>query len=257
MSEKTKMELFHALHVRGRPIVLFNIWDVGSAKAVEEAGVMAIATGSWSVAAANGFADGEKAPIALVLDNARRIAAATALPVSLDIESGYGISTDDVEHTFVDVAATGVVGCNLEDSFPENGVMRPLAMQVERLKAARRGADAVCPGFFINARTDIFFQAPGQADHQAMVVEAIERALAFAAAGADGIFVPGLTDETLIARVCEASPLPVNVMIGQASPTPGQLAAAGVARISHGPSPYLATMRALHDAAVLVLGATA
>jgi 2-methylisocitrate lyase-like PEP mutase family enzyme len=253
MSERNRARAFRALHVRGRPFVLFNIWDVGSARAVEEAGAPALATGSWSVAAAHGFADGEKVPIALVLDNARRIADATRLPVSLDIESGYGVSADDVADTIARVAATGVAGCNLEDSFPADRTMRPLAMQVERLAAVRRSADAVCPGLFINARTDIFFQAPAQAHVQAMADEAIERARAYAAAGADGIFVPGLVDEALIARVCEGSPLPINVMIGEGSPSRERLAAAGVARISHGPGPFLAAMRALREAAAHAL----
>jgi len=254
MSEATRTEAFRALHVRGRPLVLFNIWDVGSARAVEAAGAAALATGSWSVAAAHGFADGEKVPIALVLDNARRIAGSTALPVSLDIESGYGASDDDVANTLAQVAATGVVGCNLEDSFPADGAMRPLTMQTARIAAARRAADAVCPGFFINARTDIFFQAPSQVHDRDMADEAIGRAKAYVAAGADGLFVPGLIEETLIARICEASPLPVNVMIGEGSPTPGRLAAAGVARISHGPGPFLAAMQALQDAAAGVSG---
>ncbi|WP_457309650.1 isocitrate lyase/PEP mutase family protein [Sphingomonas sp. UYAg733] len=253
MTDEAKVEAFRALHESGRPLVLFNVWDVGSARSVEKAGALALATGSWSVADANGFADGEMVPIALVLDNARRIAAATGLPVSLDIESGYGASAGDVADTIARVVATGVVGCNMEDSFPVDGAMRPMAMQFERLTAARGAADAVCPGFFINARTDVFFQAGARTDQEAAVREAIARAHAYAAAGADGIFVPGLIDEALIARVCEASPLPVNVMIGDTSPTPGKLAAAGVARISHGPGPYLAAMQALETAAALAL----
>jgi methylisocitrate lyase len=132
--------------------------------------------------------------------------------------------------------------------------MRPLNMQAARIAAARRAADAACPGFFINARTDIFFQAPSQAHARDMADEAIERAKAYAAAGADGLFVPGLIEETLIARICEASPLPVNVMIGEGSPTPSRLAAAGISRISHGPGPFLAAMQALQDAAAGALG---
>ena len=255
MSEGMKPKAFQSLHVRGHPLVLFNVWDVGSAKAVEQAGARAVATGSWSVAAALGFADGEKVPIARVLDNARRIVEATELPVSLDVESGYGASPDDVAKTIAEVASTGVIGCNLEDSFPTDGTMRPLAMQAARIAAARRAADATCPGFFINARTDIFFQDSRPADYGAMADEVILRAGRYAAAGADGIFVPGLTDQALIARICEAIVLPVNVMVGEGSPTTRQLAEAGVSRISHGPGPYLAAMRSLHEAAKDVLAA--
>ncbi|MDQ0468405.1 isocitrate lyase/PEP mutase family protein [Labrys wisconsinensis] len=245
--QEGKAATFRSLHRRAEPFVLFNIWDAGSAKAVGEAGASALATGSWSVAAANGFADGEKVPISLVLDNARRIVEATGLPVSLDIESGYGVSSEEVAGTIARVAATGVIGCNLEDSFPADGSMRPLAMQAERIAAARRAADAKCPGFFINARTDIFFQVA--AHDEAMADTAIERARAYADAGADGIFVPGLVDEALIARVCAAVPLPINVMVGERSPSLERLATAGVARVSHGPGPYLAAMAALRAAA--------
>ena len=253
MDTETKAQRFRAYHSPGRPLVLFNVWDVGSAKAVEEAGAVALATGSWSVAAALGFADGERVPIALVLDNARRIAGATGLPVSLDIESGYGASADDVARTIAAVAATGVIGCNIEDSFPADGTLRPVAMQATRLAAARRAADEVSPGFFINARTDVFFQASAATDHRSMADGVIERARAYAAAGADGIFVPGLLDQALIARVCEAVSLPVNVMIGDGSPSTGQVAAAGVARISHGPRPFLMAMQALREAAAQTL----
>ncbi len=252
-NKSTKADAFRALHVRRHPLVLFNVWDVGSAQAVEAAGAAALATGSWSVAAALGFADGEKVPLELALENARRIAQSTELPVSLDIESGYGVSADEVADTIARVAATGVVGCNLEDSFPADGKMRPLAMQVERLAAARRAADAVCPGFFINARTDIFFQADASVHDKTMADAAIERATAYAEAGADGIFVPGVIDHTLIARICSASRLPINVMIGRNSPTHETLAAAGIARISHGPGPFRAAMQALQEGAKRVL----
>lgn len=249
MSQAAKADLFRSLHRGGDPLTLFNIWDPGSAKTVGEAGAKALATGSWSVAAASGFADGEKVPIALVLENARRIVGAVDLPVSLDIESGYGASPDEVADTLSGVAATGVVGCNLEDSFPGDGSMRSASEQVGRLAAARRGVDAICKGFFINARTDVFFQTPPDKHDEAMADEAIGRANAYATAGADGIFVPGLINETLIERICKASPLPVNVMIGEGSPAVGRLNALGVSRISHGPGPYLVAMRALGDAA--------
>jgi 2-methylisocitrate lyase-like PEP mutase family enzyme len=253
MSLTDKAEAFHALHVRGDPLVLFNIWDAGSATAVADAGAKAIATGSWSVAAANGFADGEQVPLDLVHDNARRIAAASDLPVSLDIESGYGASADDVAMTMARVAATGVIGCNLEDSFPADGRLRSVGMQVERIRAARRAVDSVCPQFFINARTDVFFQK-SPADHDdAMLQEVVERTRDYANVGADGVFVPGIQNDRLIEALCAASPLPVNIMIGDGSPTPARLAELGVARISYGPGPYLAAMQVLRAAAAKAL----
>lgn len=237
---------FRALHVRGRPLVLFNAWDAGSARAIAKAGAPAIATGSWSVAAAHGYPDGEQLPLELVLGNLARIVAATGLPVSVDLESGYGADADAVGRTVALAIAAGAVGANIEDSYPADGKLRPVAEQAERLAAARRAAG---PDFFINARTDVFFQSPADAHDETAVALALERANAYAAAGADGLFVPGLVDGALIASLVRQSPLPVNVMVGAASPSTARLAELGVARISHGPGPYLAMMNQLEAAA--------
>jgi 2-methylisocitrate lyase-like PEP mutase family enzyme len=250
MADQTaKAADFRALHVPGQPLLLFNVWDAGSAKAVAGAGARALATGSWSVAAAQGFADGERFPFDLALDIVRRIVATSDLPLSFDLESGYGADAAAVGETAARAVAAGAVGCNIEDSFPETGKLRPLAEQVERLGSLRAAADAGSTGFFVNARTDVFFQAPAGEHDGAMAEQAIERARAFADAGADGLFVPGLVDARLIAKIVAAQPLPVNVMMGSASPAIARLAEAGVARISHGPGPYLLAMKALGDAA--------
>ena len=241
--------LFHSLHVRGQPLVLFNAWDAGSARAVADAGAKAIATGSWSVAAANGFADGEQLPFALAMDNLRRIVATVALPVTVDLESGYGAAPDAVAANVAAALEAGAVGCNLEDSFPVDGALRSMEHQVARLAAARRVADDRGISFFINARTDVFFQAPASAHDVAMVDAALERARGYAAAGASGLFVPGVIAEPLIARLVEGSPLPVNIMATPGSPDRKRLAELGVARISHGPGPYRGAMRRLTEAA--------
>lgn len=235
-----KANAFRALHVRGTPLVLFNIWDVGSAKAVALSGAKAIATSSWSVAAAHGFIDGERIPFALAVDNLRRIVCATDLPVTIDLESGY----EEVGETIGLAIDAGAVGCNLEDSFPANGTLRTVADQCTRLREARQAADAAHIPFFLNARTDVFLQ-PGKDQ----LGDAIARSRAYAAAGADGIFVPGLESIDLISRLAEASPLPVNIMVGDRTPTVPDLAARGVARVSHGPRPYLLTIQALQLAA--------
>lgn len=240
---------FHALHVPGDPLVLFNAWDAGSARAVAGAGATAVATGSWSVAAANGFDDGEQLPLSLAMDNLRRIVAAVALPVTVDLESGYGDAPDAVAATVTSALAAGAVGCNLEDSFPADGSLRDIAAQVARLAAARRAADAARIAFFINARTDVFFQKPAAEHDSAMVDEALQRARAYADAGASGLFVPGLVDEGLVVRLVEAAPLPVNIMAMPGVPSRARLAALGVARISHGPGPYRGAMQWLADAA--------
>jgi methylisocitrate lyase len=244
-----KAEQFRALHIPGTPLILFNVWDAGSAKAVAGAGAKAIATGSWSVANANGFADGEKIPLALAIGNLRRIIAATDLPVTVDLESGYGDTPEAVGETVALAIEAGAIGCNLEDSFPANGKLRETADQAARIRCARKAAGAGDVRFFINARTDVFFQRPAEQHNQSMVVEAIERARAFAEAGADGIFAPGLAEIDLIARLGEASPLPVNIMMGDATPPVRALAQVGVARLSYGPHPYLMAMKALEEAA--------
>jgi 2-methylisocitrate lyase-like PEP mutase family enzyme len=246
---KKKANDFHALHVPGRPFVLFNIWDPGTAKAVAASGARAIATGSWSVAAANGFKDGEDVPLDLAIDNLARIARATALPVSVDIESGYGKTADAVGRTIARTIEAGAIGCNLEDSFPDSGKLRDIAEQVERIRQARRAADAAGLRYFINARTDVFFQESAERHDEAMLAAAIERAGAYADVGADGLFAPGLANQAMMARLTRASPLPVNIMVGDGTPALDLLADAGIARVSHGPAPYLAVMKELEQLA--------
>jgi 2-methylisocitrate lyase-like PEP mutase family enzyme len=250
MNSPHKATRFRDLHQAGDPLVLFNAWDAGSARAVAAAGAAAIATGSWSVAAAHGMADGEALPKELVLANARRIVAATDLPVSIDGESGYGAEPAAVAEFIAELADTGAVGVNLEDSRPHDNSLRDPAEQAERLAAARQAAG---PEFFINARTDVFLKAAGPQDHASLVSEALDRARAYAAAGASGLFVPGLGDSELIAQVTKASPLPVNVMLSDTTINRAQLAELGVARISYGPHPYQLAMQALKDNAQSVL----
>ena len=249
VDQTRKAEQFRKLHIPGKPLILFNIWDAGSAKAVATSGAKAIATGSWSVANANGFADGERVPLALAIDNLRRIVGATDLPVTVDLESGYGDAPEVVSETIALAVGAGAVGCNLEDSFPANGKLRETIDQADRIRRSRHRADAANIRFFINARTDIFFQRPPEQHDDAMAVEALERAHEYAKAGADGLFAPGLANITLIARLAKMSPLPINIMVGDATPPVRALAEHGVARVSYGPGPYLLAMKALEEAA--------
>lgn len=251
MTDQQKTATFRALHVPGTPVVLVNVWDAGSAKAVTDAGAPALATGSWSVAAAHGFADGEQLPLDVAVANLTRIVGATELPVSVDLESGYGADAAAVAATFMQAVEVGAVGCNLEDSLPGDGSLRPTDEQVARITSARK---AVGADFFINGRTDVFFQKPPEEHDASMVKDALERAKAYADAGADGLFVPGLVNPELIAEVVQGSSLPVNIMVMDDSLTVAQLAALGVARISQGPGPYLRAMKALEDDARAALG---
>jgi 2-methylisocitrate lyase-like PEP mutase family enzyme len=249
MTSIDKVQRFQALHKGKVPLILFNIWDAGSAMAVAKSGAQALATGSWSVAAANGYKDGQNIPRDLLIETLRRIARATDLPVTIDLESGYGEDLETVAETITSSIEAGAIGCNLEDSFPADETLRDVGEAAIRISAARQAADRVCPGFFINARTDVFFQKPANEHNPSMIDEALTRARAFAAAGADGIFVPGLVDLNLVRKIASASPLPVNIMRLSDATAIADLAAAGVARISHGPYPYSIAMEALEKAA--------
>ncbi|MCU0910781.1 MAG: isocitrate lyase/phosphoenolpyruvate mutase family protein [Rhodobacteraceae bacterium] len=239
MTDALKADRFRALHVRGAPVVLYNIWDAGSAKAVAEAGAAALATGSWSVAAAQGYPDGECLPMDLLLSVVGRIAATVDLPLSVDFESAYAVEPAGVAANVARVMAAGAIGINFEDGIPGSADIRPLPLQVQRIAAARTAG-----AFFLNARTDLFLTVPAER-HAGLLAEAVERGHAFAEAGADGFFVPGIASRDLLARVCEDVPLPVNAMMtGVLGPAP-TLGETGVARISYGPAPYRLTMAEL------------
>lgn len=249
IKRQAKAAAFKKLHVPGRPLVLFNIWDAGSAKAVEASGAKAIATSSWAVARAYGFQDGEHIPLTLALENLRRIVHATELPVTVDLESGYGGKPELVGKAVALAIEAGAVGCNLEDSFPSDGRLRKAEDQSRRIRAAREAASASRGGFFINARADVFYQKPAKKHDDAMVSEAIDRAHVYAEAGADCLFVPGLVNLDLIARLAKKSPLPVNVLDEDGSLRSAALAARGVARVSYGALPYARAMEMLEEAA--------
>jgi 2-methylisocitrate lyase-like PEP mutase family enzyme len=205
---------FARLHVPGSPLVLFNVWDAGSARAVAGAGARALATGSHPVASAHGYEDGEKIPLDLALANLERIVGAVDLPVSVDLEAGYGARPEAVFETVTRALSAGAVGCNLEDRVLGTSGLFPVAESAARIREAR--------------------------------------AAAWAAAG---LFVPGLADEARIARLCAASPLPINLFAGPDGPSLVRLAELGAARISHGPIPWKLAMKALAEAARAAHGA--
>lgn len=248
--QTAKARAFSALHVKGDPLILFNIWDAGSAKAVADAGAKALATGSWSVAAAHGFSDAEGIPMRDAIANLKWITASTTLPVTLDFEGGYATDPETVAANVGEVVAAGGIGINFEDQVVGGAGLHSIAEQSARIAAIRQrtGAD-----FFINARTDIFLQS-GAADHAAGLDDAIARAKAYEAAGACGFFAPGLVDPALIGTLCETIALPVNIMAFPGVPDAEVLAGLGVARISHGPGPYRVAMKAVEDAARAVFG---
>ena len=239
MTQTAQAKAFHALHIPGTPVVLYNIWDPGSAVIVAKAGASALATGSKPVAIAHGFEDGENIPLAMVIDNLKRIILQVDLPVSCDLETGYGATPEEVRASVSSVIAAGAVGFNFEDQLIGSSGLRDIDGQMARISAARAGADSVCPGTYLNARTDIFLKAKPDKHDAQMLDNAVTRAKAYADAGADGFFAPGLADEKLIADLCKRSPLPVNIIALPHVPEPSLLAELGVARISYGPVPYM------------------
>src|SRR3984957_13990241 len=248
-----KAKRFRKLHVPGEPLVLFNIWDPGSAKAVAETGAKALATSSWAVSEASGYSDGEHTPLTFAIDNLRRITEATELPGTVDVESGYGDTPRKGGETVALAIKAGAIGCNLEDSFPENGSLRETKHQADGIQHGRQKADEAGGAFFVNARTALFIQVSQDEHDSTLVRKALERAEAYAGAGADGLFVPGLSDLTLITELTKASPLPVNIMVSQGANL-SALAKRGVARISFGADPYVVTISALQEAARKAVG---
>ena len=244
-------EAFAALHVPGDPVVLFNVWDAGSARVAEKAGAKAVATGSSSVSTAHGYDDAEALPLELALANARRTVAAVSVPVTIDFEGGYAVDPDGVAANVEKLAATGAVGCNFEDQIVATHGTGARTMHAIEDQAARIAAIrwTVGPNFFLNARTDLFLIAKADAHDEAMADAAIERGKAYADAGASGFFVPGLADLRLLERVAKNVPLPVTFMAFPGAPDAKQVAATGVARISHGPFPHMAALKAFEDAA--------
>ena len=244
----SKYETFAALHVPGDPVILYNIWDVGSALAVVRAGAKVLATGSHPVADANGWPDGQQVPMDFAFANARRIIAAVEIPLTVDFEGAYSADPEEGGENVRKLAETGAVGCNFEDQVIGGEGLHPLDLQVRRIAAIRR---AVGDHFYINARTDLFLKT--QTYDDALVDQAIERGTAFADAGASGFFVPRLSDPKQIERVVREVPLPLNVIAFPGAPDKKVWADAGVARISHGPFPHRALMAKLTEMAAAAI----
>ena len=235
---------FAALHRPGDPVILYNVWDPGSALAVAGAGAKAIATGSHPVGDSSGFGDGEKVPLDFVFDNARRIVAAVDLPVTVDFESAYSLDRDEAGANAARLKATGAVGCNFEDQVIGGEGVHPLDAHCRRIEAIR---DAVGSDFFINARTDLMIK---RQDHDsALLDEVIERGRAFADSGASGFFVPRLSDLRQVERVVREVPLPLNLIAFPGAPPNRDWANAGAARISYGPFAYKALMKTFEERA--------
>jgi 2-methylisocitrate lyase-like PEP mutase family enzyme len=243
-------ETFHGLHKKGDPLVLFNAWDVATAKAIAKTSA-AVATSSGAVASALGYADRENIPFDMVTGLVSRISAAVSVPVSIDLEAGYGDTPDAAAKSATEILKAGAIGINIEDglSAGKRQLVSP-EQHAAKIKAVRDAAQQLGIRLFINARTDPFLLKFGSPDE--CLNEAARRAKVYADAGADGIFVPGLTDLALIEKFVQLTPLPVNIMVTQAVPEIGDLARVGVRRVSLGPWPMMAAMRVIGQAAAAV-----
>ncbi len=231
-----KIQEFGDLHIPGDPLILVNIWDAGSAKAVAAAGAKALATGSYGVAGAQGIADGEAFPLDDAIINLKHVVAASDLPISIDMEAGYGADAGAVRQSVQRAFDAGASGINMEDRMPgENRLIAPDVF-------AKRVAAAASTGIWVNARCDVFRGQSAETDGDALVQQVLQRAKIYADAGAGSLFVPFLSDRKCISAICDASPLPVNILHSSDGPGAAELASLGVARISHGHQPWAAAM---------------
>ncbi|MCC5949624.1 MAG: isocitrate lyase/phosphoenolpyruvate mutase family protein [Nitriliruptoraceae bacterium] len=238
---------FRAMH-GSTPLVLPTVWDPSSARASVHGGATALTTSSAAIAWARGDRDGTLSRETALAVHAR-ILDTVEVPVSIDLEDGYGTTPGEVAETVAAAVALGAVGVNIEDGLDPAGRLRDPSDQAMRLRAAR---DAAGPTLYLNARTDLFLAPRHSADDP--LRGALDRATAYAGAGADGLFVPGLTDLRLLGLLCARSDLPINVMIGPGSPSVAQLGDVGVQRASLGPALAVRAYAAVGRAVTDVLG---
>ncbi|QLQ40360.1 isocitrate lyase/PEP mutase family protein [Micromonospora robiginosa] len=248
--QQTLAQQFRSLHRPGEPLVLVNAWDAASARIVAAAGARAVATTSAGVAWSRGAPDGDALARDQAVDVIRLVAAAVRLPVTADIEAGYGDTPDEVAETVTAVLDAGAVGVNVEDARHDgNGPLRPVDDQCARLAAVRAAADRAGIPLYVNARVDTFLRGAGG------VPETVARAEAYLAAGADGIFVPGTVDPETVAALVAAVPAPLNVLAGPGAPPIAELARLGVARVSLGSAVAEAAYAVARRAAAEAFGA--
>jgi len=239
-SQTEKAMQFRQLHRGPQALVLPNVWDVASARIVEEAGFPAIATTSAGIAYSLGYPDGQHISREEMVARVARIARAVKVPVTADIEAGYGSSPEDAAKTTRELVQAGAVGINLEDTSgdPEHPLL-DLQLAVAKIKAVRVAAAELRVPMVVNARTDVYL-LPGDPDTQ--YSEALRRLTAYRDAGADCVFAPGLKDAETIGRLVNAVQCPLNILAVAGTPSVPELEKLGVARVSLGSSPMRATL---------------
>jgi 2-methylisocitrate lyase-like PEP mutase family enzyme len=238
--QKQLADAFRAMH-RGPLLLLPNAWDAMSARQFEAAGFPAIATTSGGVAWALGHADGEKTPWHEVVAATERIARTVRVPVTADIEAGYGATPADVGKSAAEIIRTGAVGFNLEDGTPRPDMpVRPIGDAVARIRAARQAATQAEIPAVINARIDLYLKNVG--DPADRFDEAVTRAKAYLAAGADCIYPFGAIDMETVQRLAKAIPSPINIVARAGTPPVAELQKIGVARVTIASGATLAVM---------------
>jgi 2-methylisocitrate lyase-like PEP mutase family enzyme len=243
----TASETFFALHHGDRPLVLCNAWDAYSARLFESEGFEAIATSSAGVANALGYGDGEQVDTDELFASLRRIVRVVRVPVSADLEAGFGADASAAVLAVERAIEAGAVGGNLEDYDPRVRDVIAVEAHCERIRAVKARSEALGVRFFLNARTDVMLHALG--DPATRLERTIGRLQAFAKAGADGVFAPGVSDAPSIERIASSVGVPFNVLAGPATPPVAELARLGVARVSVGSWPARVAMGAALAAA--------
>jgi 2-methylisocitrate lyase-like PEP mutase family enzyme len=238
---RDKARAFADSHKAGSTLLLPNAWDAWSARIFEEAGFAAIGTTSGGIAYSRGYADGQRIGRDEMLGEVGRIVSVVRLPVTADVEAGYGPTPEDVALTVRGVIAAGAVGLNLEDSTGDSeSPLFDVQAQTDRLAAARDEAQRAGIPLFINARIDTYLAQVGEPEHR--FAETVRRAHAYLEAGADGVFVPFAVDRSTVEGLVQEIPGPLNVMAMPGGPSVSAFFAMGVTRVSIGASATLAAM---------------
>jgi len=232
---------FLQLHDRRKILVLPNAWDVASAGIFEDAGFPAIATTSGGIANSLGYPDGEHIPRDEMLAVVHRVAEAVSVPVTADVEAGYGLTPEAVADTARQAISAGAVGMNLEDGIPGRpDRLFDVSQQKEKIRAVAEVCQAMRVPLVLNARTDVFLHSIGPAETR--LAHALERLNAYREAGAQCLFAPGVIDERIIAKLVRGLEGPLNILAGAGSPAIPALERLGVARVSLGSGPMRATL---------------
>ena len=251
-TQKHKARNLLSLHKQAPLLVLPNVWNPIGARVLQAQGYPAVATASAAISASLGYEDGEKLKRSTLIDLIGRIAHSVDVPVSADIEAGYGRSTRDLDETINELIDSGVVGVNIEDSFEEEGVLRPIEEQCRRISVVRQVADRRGIPLVINARVDSFLSS-SFGDHGDATEDAVTRARAYAEAGADCIYPIGPGDEET-ARVLRARiELPINILVTPTAAPLKVLETIGVNRVSFGPFVFRSCLRKFIDIAETLL----